>query len=194
MTEIKIEKKKPIWPWLLLLLLVILATVWFFFFSNDNAEPLETTDNTTLIDIHENNNIVATYVTFINADTNTMGLDHVFTNEAFTKLTDAVEAIAAEAGYDVKADIAKAKQLAEEITKDPMVITHGDKIRSAADVLSTSLQNIQQAKYPSLGAEAADVKSAASAININPETLTLDQRVAVKSFFRKAADLLNKMN
>jgi len=195
MTEIKIEKKKPIWPWLLVLLLVILASVWFFFYSNDNAEPLETiatTDNTALIDIHENNNIVAAYVAFINADTNTMGLDHVFTNEAFTKLTDAIEAIAAEAGYDVKADIAKAKQLAEEITKDPMVTTHGDKIRSAADVLSTSLQNIQQAKYPSLGAEADDVKSAASAIT--PETLTLDQRVAVKSFFRKAADLLNKMN
>jgi len=43
-----------------------------------------------------------------------------------------------------------------------------------------------------LSAEAADVKSAASAIN--PETLTLNQRDAVKPFFRKAADLLNKMN
>ncbi len=69
--------------------------------------------------------------------------------------------------------------------------THADKIRSAAYVLSTSLQNMQ-AKYRGLSAEAADVKSAAAAIN--PETLTLDQRDAVKSFFRKAADLLTKMN
>ncbi len=79
-----------------------------------------------------------------------------------------------------------------KLLKDPMSTTHADKIRSAADVLSTSLQNMQQAKYPGLSAEAADVKSAAAAIN--PETLTLDQRDAFKSFFRKVADLLNKMN
>jgi len=191
MTEIKIEKKKPVWPWILLVLGLLVAA-WFIFFRNDKDEPVETADKTALIDVHENNNIVATYVTFINSDTNTMSLDHAFTSEALTKLTDAVDAMATEAGYDVKVDIAKAKQYADEITKDPMSTTHADKIRSAADVLSTSLQNMQQAKYPGLSAEAADVKSAAAAIN--PETLTLDQRDAVKSFFRKAADLLNKMN
>jgi len=198
MTEIKIEKKKPVWTWILLVLglLVAVFAAWFFFIRNDNAEPVatadETADETALIDVHENNNIVTAYVTFIDADTATMGLDHVFTSEAFTKLTNAVDAMATEAGYDVKADIAKAKQLADEITNDPMATVHADKIRSGADLLSTCIQNIQQAKYPGLSAEAADVKSAASAIN--PETLTLDQRDAVKSFFRKAADLLNKMN
>lgn len=121
-----------------------------------------------------------------------MSLDHAYSSEALTKLTDAVDAMATEAGYDVKVDIAKAKQYADEITKDPLVTTHADKIRSAANVLSTSLQNMQQAKYPGLSAEAADVKSAAAAII--PQTLTLDQRDAVKSFFRKAADLLTKMN
>ena len=195
MTEIKIEKKKPVWPWILLVLGLLVAA-WFLFIRNDNAEPVatadETADETALIDVRENNNIVTAYVTFIDADTATMGLDHVFTSEAFTKLTNAVDAMATEAGYDVKADIAKAKQLAEEITNDPMATAHADKIRSGADALSTCLQKIQQAKYPSLGVEATDVKSASSAIH--PETLTLDQRVAVKSFFRKAADLLNKMN
>ncbi len=191
MTEIKIEKKKPVWPWILLMLGLLFAA-WFFFFRSDKAEPVETADKTALIDVHENNNIVATYVTFINSDTNTMSLDHAFTSDALTKLTDAIDAMASEVRYDVKADIAKAKQLADEIIKDPMATAHADKIRSAADVLSTSLQNMQQAKYPGLSAEAADVKSAASAIN--PEILTLNQRDAVKSFFRKAAYLLNKMN
>ncbi|MEO6330297.1 MAG: hypothetical protein ABIO55_15290 [Ginsengibacter sp.] len=191
MTEIKIEKKKPIWPWILLVL-GLLAAAWFLFFRNDKKEPVETADNKALIDVHENNSTVAAYVTFINSDTNTMSLDHAYSSEALTKLTDAVDAMATEAGYDVKVDIAKAKQYADEITKDPMLTDHADKIRSAAGVLSTSLQNMQQAKYPGLSAEAADVKSAAAAIS--PETLTLDQRDAVKSFFRKAADLLNKMN
>ena len=195
MTEIKIEKKQPIWPWILLVLGLLLA-VWFFFLRNDNADNYtdEPTiaDTTAMIDVHENNNIVVTYVTFINADTNTMGLDHAYTSEALTRLTDAVDAMATEVGYEVKSDIARAKQLADEIKKDPMATNHADKIRSAADIVSTSLQNMQQAKYPGLSAEAAEVKSAASAIN--PETSTLDQRDNVKSFFRKAADLLSKMN
>lgn len=191
MTEIKIEKKKLVWPWILLVLGLLVAA-WFFFFRNDKKETIETADNRALIDVHENNSTVAAYVTLVNSDTNTMSLDHAYTSEALTKLTDAVDAMATEAGYDVKVDIAKAKQYADEIAKDPMSTTHADKIRSAADVLSTSLQNMQQAKYPGLSAEAADVKSAAVAIN--PETLTLDQRDAVKSFFKKAADLLSKMN
>jgi hypothetical protein len=173
-------------------LLGLLFAAWCFFVRNDKADPVEIEDSTALIDVHENNNAVATYVAFINADTATMGIDHVFTSEAFTKLTDAVYAMETEISYDVKADIAKAKQFTDEITNDPMVTTHADKIRSTADVLSTSLQNMQQAKYPGLSAEATDVKSAASAIN--PETLMLNQRDAVKSFFRKAADLLTKMN
>ena len=194
MTEIKIEKKTPVWPKILfvLVLLFIAYAAWFFFFQNDKVEPLATANETVLIDLHENNNIVAAYVTFINSDTNTMSLDHAFTSEAFTKLTDAVDAMATETGYDLKADISKAKQLADEITKDPEVTTHADKIRRAADVLSNSLKNMQQAKYPSLSTEAEDVKSASSAIK--PEILTLNQRDAVKSFFRKSADLLNKMN
>lgn len=197
MAEIKIEKKKPIWPWILLII-ALLAIAWYFFFRNDtdeqaeSVETVETANNSALIDVHENNSMVAAYVTFINSDTNKMTLDHAYTSEALTKLTNAIDAMATEAGYDVKADIARAKQLADEITKDPMSTAHGDKIKRAADVLSTSLQNMQQAKYPELSAEGADVKSSASAIN--PETLTLNQRDAVKTFFRKAADLLNKMN
>jgi hypothetical protein len=191
MAEIKIEKKTPVWPWILLVLGLLVAA-WFLFFRNDKDDLVETADKTALIDLPENNNIVTTYVTFINSDTNTMGLDHAFTSEALTKLTNAVDAKATEAGYDVKAEIAKAKQLADEITADPLVITHADKIRSAADVLSTALQNMQQAKYPALSTEGADIKSAASAID--PQKLTLDQRDTVKSFFKKAADLLSKMN
>ncbi len=191
MTEIKIEKKKPFWPWILLVL-GLLAAAWVFFIITDKTEPVETNNKATLIGIHENNNVVASYVTFINSDTSTMSLNHAYTSEALTKLTDAIDAMATEAGYDVKVDIAKAKQYALEITKDPMLTNHADKIRSAADVLSTSLQNMQQAKYPELSTEAADVKSAAAAIN--PDTLTLNQRKIVKSFFKKAADLLIKMN
>ncbi len=128
MTEIKIEKKKTIWPWLLLLLLLgIIAVVWLYFFRYDKRETMETADNKALIDVRENNSTVAAYVIFINSDTNKMSLDHAYSREALTNLTDAVDAMATEAGYDVNVDISKAKQYAQEITKDPLYTTHADK-------------------------------------------------------------------
>jgi len=191
MTEIKIEKKKQVWPWILVLIALIVAALYLFT-RNDEEKPIETATKTELIDVRENNAIVADYVAFVNADTNTMTLDHAYSSGALTKLTDAVDAMATVAGYDVKADIGQARQYANDITKDPMATSHANKIKSAAEVLSKSLQNLQQAKYPGLNADAMDVKNAAAAIN--PETLALDQRMVIKSFFRKASDLLTKMN
>jgi len=52
MAEIKIEKKKPVWPWILLLLGLI-ALVYFLFFRDREAERdviEEVDDHTSLID------------------------------------------------------------------------------------------------------------------------------------------------
>lgn len=196
MTEIKIEKKKPVWPWVVLALAILAALLYFFVLrdknENSNEPVAEQTATTDLVSVHENNSTVAAYTNFAQADTNTMSLDHTYTNEALSKLSDAINAMASDAGYDVKADLEKAKQHADSITHNPYETTHADHIRAAADIFSTALQNLQQAKYPSLVNEAADVKAAAA--GINPDVLTLDQRDAVKSFFRKAAGLLQKMN
>jgi hypothetical protein len=54
------------------------------------------------------------------------------------------------------------------------------------------LQNIQKAKYPGLADEVEELKSASE--SINPEVLTLEQKDAVKNYFAKASDLLQKMN
>ena len=54
-----------------------------------------------------------------------------------------------------------------------MVTNHANNIRNVTDVLSISLQNMQQAKYSELSSEAADVKTAAAAIN--HDRLTLNQ-------------------
>ena len=53
MAEIKIEKKKPIWPWILLIL--VLAAVLYYFMNQDTddddgeIETIETTDGTSFI-------------------------------------------------------------------------------------------------------------------------------------------------
>ena len=76
--------------------------------------------------------------------------------------------------------------------QDPFETTHADNIRKADDILTNILQNIQKAKYPGLADEVAALKSASE--SIKPGVLTLEQKDAVKNYFAKASDLLQKMN
>lgn len=193
MAEIKIEKKQPIWPWILAAL-AVLALLGYFFIDTDKDDDVaqESSETSDLTSVQENNGTVAAYVDFVKSDTNRMTLDHHYTSEALTKLTQATEAMANEADYDVQADLAEVKQYADQITDDAFETSHANSIRKAADIAARSLKNMQQAKYPSLSAEADQVSSAASAIN--PDVLTLDQKDQVKGFFDQAADLLAKMN
>jgi hypothetical protein len=78
------------------------------------TEPEPTiTNETDLLGIKENNDIVAAYVNFVENNKEKMSLDHAYTNEALSKLIEATNAIANEVGYDVKADIEKAKEYAK---------------------------------------------------------------------------------
>lgn len=188
-TEIKIEKKKPVWPWILISLGVIALLIYLLGFRGGKEKEADPAD---LVSVNENNSTVAAFVNYVEADTNKMSLDHAYANEALLKLTDATSAMAGEIGYDVQADLGKVKEYADQITKNPFETTHADNIRKATDALTDVLQNMQQAKYPGLTNEVTELRSASA--SINPEVLTLDQKDAVKSFFGKAADLLRKMN
>lgn len=195
MAEIKIEKKKPVWPWILALL-IIAAVVYFVFFreeqdasDTENTTPVEANDTDNRV---QNNADVAAYVDYISRNRDEMSLDHEFTNEAFRKLIAATKATANDVGYDIERDMGQVEEYAGKITNDPYDTTHANSIRKAADTLSAILQNIQQRANPELGNEATAVKNAAA--EINPDTLTLDQKSEVKSFFDKASDLLEKIN
>ncbi|MGA9652192.1 hypothetical protein [Pedobacter sp.] len=160
--------------------------------DKEKQENAQETDTADAMSVKEDNSTVDAYVTFVNDDKNKMALDHAYTNEALLKLTSAIDAMAGEVDFDIKADLDKARQSANKITEDPFETSHADEIRKAAEILSGSLQNIQVAKFPSLASDAEQVKSAAMAID--PKVLTLDQKEAVKSFFAKSSDLLDKMN
>lgn len=210
MAEIKIEKKKPIWPWILLLA-VIAAVVYFLFFwdnnldneadDRDDNEIVTTTDNEEYDeydndrdseDMVMNNSTVAEYVNYIAEDEDKMGLDHEFTNEAFMKLIAATEAVADDLDYDIKKDMDEIEGYADKITNDPYETSHADNIKKAAEKLATVMHNLQQRANTELENEAKAVKDAAAAIDA--KKLTLDQKTTVKSFFTKASSLLEKMN
>ncbi|GAB2618288.1 hypothetical protein [Belliella aquatica] len=201
MAEIKIEKKTPIWPWILLAVAVIVV-LFLVLSNNDDSEKVEDIQDDRIeqgfggsTDVRRaviNNSAVFAFVSFINEDPDSMGLDHEFTNEALLKLTNATSALADEIDYDIQKDLDKVKTHADKITKDPFDTTHANSIRMSAGILANVLQNIQQKAFPNLESEADVVIKSASAIEL--EALTLNQKGDIKNFFRKSADLLEKMN
>jgi hypothetical protein len=94
--------------------------------------------------------------------------------------------------YSVKANPIKGETDANKITLDPLAITHAGNIRKSTDILSEALYNLQQQKYPFPSANAADVKEATK--QVDPGTLTFQQKEEVKGFFIEVAKLLEKMN
>jgi hypothetical protein len=215
MAEIKIEKKKPMWPWILLGLGVIAVLIYFLAFNDSNEQinkapkisklivvkemhevpktsDLIIAEETDLTSVKENNSTVEAYVNFVETGRNKMSLDHEYTNEAFLKLIEATDAMAGEVGYEVQADLDKVKEYAEMITNNPFETTDADNIRKADDVLTNVLRKIQMAKYPGLTNEVAELKNASE--SIKPGVMTLDQKDEVTNFFNKASELLKKMN
>jgi hypothetical protein len=200
MAEIKIEQKKHLWPWLLLGLVIVALLLYFLLFRDNGknteavteADYITNTNEPDLLGVKDNNGTVAAYVSFVRNDTNKMSLDHAYTNEALLKLIEATSAKANEVGYEVQADIEKVKEYAKMISSDPFETTHADNIRKAGDILTNVLQNIQKTKYPGLTNEVEELKSASESIKLG--VLTLEQKDAVKNYFAKASDLLQKMN
>lgn len=200
MAEIKIEKKAPIWPWIVGLLVLALAVYFLFFKDTAVVTDGTTTTNDTIVDQTEmqndrnNDNLsdVAAFIAFVKNDDGNMTLNHEYSNEALSKLIDATEEVSDKVDYDSKIDLDKAREHADAITKNPEATDHADHIKMATDMISSVLQNLQKAKFPNLQTEADKAKMSSQAINV--KELTLSQKGKIKVFFDDAADLLDKMN
>ena len=193
MAEIKIEKKKPIWPWVLIGLLILAFILYFFVFKDKNNSQLNIAAiNSTSMSINnDSNDSVFAYTNFVKGEKN-MSLDHEYSHEALTKLANATEAVANKTGIDVKVDLDEVKQLSQQITANPNAVSHADDIRKASIIIASALGTIQQAKFPDLSSESTILMNDAKATDEND--LTLNQKSTVKTFYDAAADLLKKMN
>lgn len=138
MAEIEIEKKNPIWPWILLAILVIAALLYFFVLADDGTDDVDDMDDMNTEQVYDNNAmdnetadyqdaenmqyvaLINEYDTYINDPQ--MGLDHEYANGALMKLISAVDATANELGVDIESDLEKARKEAQSITEDPLKV------------------------------------------------------------------------
>lgn len=205
MADIDIEKKKPVWPWILLGLLILGAILAFFLWFDvddddtiDDVDDVESVSAADPVDDSVNNpgltndtqGAIGDYTAFLNEDMD-MGIGHEYTHAGLTQLIAAVREVADDLDVDVDADLAEAKENADYIMKDPMDVDHANKIRNAVQVISSALVTIQQERFPKLAEESDSLRDYAQ--NVMPDAETLNQKEDVKTFFQHAEDLLTKM-
>lgn len=212
MAEIKVEKKKPVWPWILLGLLILAVILYFVFADNDTMDSADDTDDiervedTTYTSTQGNDNTtrwedntasagtggeVDNFIAHV-GDQSRMGVDHEYTNNALIHLINAVETKAREENIDIDASIQEMREEAREITQNPQGTNHANKIKNVGEKIAGSLEDIQEEKYPNLSNDVEEVKTAAQ--EIDASTLTLDQKDKINNFFNQAADVLKKMS
>ncbi|HSI70592.1 MAG TPA: hypothetical protein VK941_10185 [Gillisia sp.] len=218
MAEIKIEKKKPIWPWIIVGL-IILGIILYFLLAgnNDDMDDMDDMDDnrteqvrdTTYTDAQRRGtdnstmgwdetsrdtlgtNGVSAYLAHVE-DRERMGIDHEYTNNALIHLIDAVEAKAAEVNMDIDKDLEEMREEAQEITQNPQATNHADKIKETGNKIADVLERIQEKNYPTLSGDVEDVRTAVQ--EIDSSTLTLEQKEEINSFFKEAADVLRSMS
>lgn len=218
MAEIKIEKKNPIWPWLVLVFIII-AILYFLVFSNDNPDDLEDQDDMEQLEeesVWDDPDTTSweektdTTVWKIKTDTLSFGMSSLqeysthlsdsikmggnieYTNLTILKLVDAVQAKADELKIDIRTDM-------EQLQKDTKVIqenlSSGGHLKTIKDLgikLTDILQNIQQQQFPALNKEISRMRSAVS--NIDPTVQINQQKEQLNKFFKEAAKVLSAMS
>ena len=216
MAEIKVEKKKNYWGWIIGALLAVGVIIYFLMADTDGAPEYESTDqvetegtgngeagvrngasemdaeDAAKAEIMQNPDAQITEFTEFIGDNSKMGIDHEYTSEALVKLVNATIERAVVSDVDIDTELRSAIQKAEAITNDPMDTDHSDKNKKAYHSVTEVIGKIQGEKFPQLSDEMEEVRDAVQ--SIDPAVLTLEQKEKVNSYFKKAADILQQMN
>ncbi len=202
MAEIKIEKKAPIWPWILGLLLLMLIGAGIYFALQDDEPEVVTEEipaNEILPmeeEVVETNTLPAEVNAFImfaeeeaTYTEKEMDIHHEYTGTALRKMGDALEALANKKGMadqmNVQALHTDLDAAADDIQKNWKEDDHADHIKKAFLKVSTALNQLADGS--------TDVNLKQEAKDIDPNTLTLEQKADVKDFIAKTAMVMKKI-
>lgn len=209
MAEIRVEKKKSIWPWILGLLLLALI-LWAVFEAMDRDEPVVAGEPVETVPAEpdrggfadeaavpaEVEQFASTCVTDVAPEA--MGREHEYTVQCIEHLAASISAVI-ERPERVSLDLQQRVQEFEETAQrleesDPESQEHAGMTRevfvSAADLLN-SVQEELYIGQSEIDQQVSQLEQTAAAVKA--DTPMLEQREDVQAFFQQAADALRNM-
>ncbi len=213
MTEIKIEKKKPIWPWILLVLLVLGIIAYFVYANPDNDKNDDFDDDVTneqVIDSRQDRmgsdsisgrqsygGVYDGYQAFDESirDSTRIAVDSSYTKIAFTNLTKVVVKQADKNDIEdsnALDDLRNYSMLITGVSKTSTNMENFKNFKTLCDKIGSVIGDIQAKSYPNLQQESSDLKQIASKISVS--TPMNKQQTDINAFLQKSREILNSMN
>ncbi|RAJ25171.1 hypothetical protein LX77_01472 [Gelidibacter algens] len=213
MAEIKIEKKRPVWPWVVLILIVLAIIVYFIYENRDNDDYNDDlNDGTTTeqmddsIDLQSdstydpNQNYSSTFDEFSAfeesiSDSTRIAVDSSYTKKAFSNLAKAVVAKADESALQNSEALNYLRDystLSANMSSTTQGMEASKNFKTPSEEIVTVLGAIQSKKYPALQSQVSDLKQIAAKVDGSKR---MDgQQAFMNSFLNKAKDVLQAMN
>lgn len=211
MAEIKIEKKKPIWPWILVVL-VILGIIAYLVYANQERDDYNDDFDDGVINeqmVEPDTKPLDTrgayapgtaydqYTAFEGSirDSTRIAMDSSYTKKAYYNLCKAVAKKADENNVEDSQALTDLKEFSMLITKvsSPLSSAESAKnFKTASDKVAKVLEDIQIKSYPELQSQVADLKQVTSEMD---GYISMDkQQDNITQFLQKSRDVLKAMN
>ena len=210
MAEIKIEKKKPVWPWIIVIL-IVLGVILYFVYGDKDAQDDDNlrmadetedarlkdravTDQTDVYDeqtdtLQANTAIPAGLTTAI-SDTTRLGSDPQYTQDAIQQLKNAIQAKAAIINVKLNDNLFETGN-ADEQPSRLNTASMATNLKKEGNNIVSALEKMQQEKYPNLSSDVERLKESVSEIGTSDSS---QQSGTINSFFKQSVQLLQKMN
>lgn len=200
MADLDIKKKKSKNPvlWAVLALIAIIAVIWLVANDDEDEVYVENQEVATEPETWGDESDTAGYnldsdakdaideYDQFTADLGAIEIDHETSHKGITLLANALAALSTNTQNEVK----ELRQQADKLLKNPMSDEHAGIIHDAF-VTAANIIEKQTANTDALAAGSTEVTEAAQAVDVN--VLVTNQKDAVKSFFKKAANALNSL-
>lgn len=211
MAELKIEKKKPVWSWILAILILLGIIAYFVYDSRDYNDPFDDFDddftNEQIMDYESNESATSNpftsgtsydqYTAFEGSirDSTRIAVDSSYTKKAYYNLSKAVAKKAEENNIEASQALTDLKEFSMLITKvsSPLGdVETAKNFKTASDKIAKVLEDIQIKSYPTLQSQVSDLKSVTSKMDgsINMH----EQQENITQFLQKSRDILKAMN
>ncbi|MDT0650216.1 hypothetical protein [Autumnicola edwardsiae] len=198
MAEIRVEKKKPVWPWILVAILILLALLYFFVWADGNESDDDAQDDDQIEQLEqyeteeyaENDypeNAIGRYLNYVDRgdDDDVLGNDPRSQQKAMMLLLEAVEEKSIELNHTPGPEMESISQWEPQ--------QQLDSIRQTGKVVVDNLEAIQRDQYPELEDEVqglrADLDELAEGSSSDEE-----RDLFLGGFFTQAADILREMD